>query len=197
MPMTRPTSSAPRVKRVEDPRFITGQGRYLDDIQMPGDDPHGHPAQPVRARQHPRRSTPRPRRRCRASSPSSRARTSRTTRCRWPGRPAARRASRTTSTRPGSWPSTTSSGRARASPRSSPRRPSRRQDALEPIQVDWEPLPAVVDAEKATQPRRAAAPRERAQQHRVRLDGRRQGRARTRPSRRRGRRHASGSSTSG
>src|SRR4051794_37338188 len=24
------------VKRVEDPRFITGKGRYLDDISMPG-----------------------------------------------------------------------------------------------------------------------------------------------------------------
>ena len=25
-----------RVKRVEDPKFITGRGRYLDDISMPG-----------------------------------------------------------------------------------------------------------------------------------------------------------------
>jgi carbon-monoxide dehydrogenase large subunit len=25
-----------RIKRKEDPRFITGRGRYVDDIQMPG-----------------------------------------------------------------------------------------------------------------------------------------------------------------
>ena len=25
-----------RIKRVEDPKFITGRGRYLDDISMPG-----------------------------------------------------------------------------------------------------------------------------------------------------------------
>ena len=24
------------VKRVEDPKFITGKGRYLDDIKLPG-----------------------------------------------------------------------------------------------------------------------------------------------------------------
>ena len=24
------------IKRVEDPRFITGKGRYLDDIKLPG-----------------------------------------------------------------------------------------------------------------------------------------------------------------
>ena len=48
-------------------------------------------------------------------------------------------------------------------------------DAIEAITVDWEPLPTVVDAEKATEPRRPAAPRERPEQHRVRVDGRRQG----------------------
>ena len=31
-----PTSSAHPVKRVEDPQFITGKGRYLDDIKLPG-----------------------------------------------------------------------------------------------------------------------------------------------------------------
>ena len=51
------------VKRVEDPRFITGKGRYLDDIKLAGDGPHGHPAQPVRPRQHPLdRHVARPRR---------------------------------------------------------------------------------------------------------------------------------------
>ena len=33
--MTEPIVGAP-IKRVEDPRFITGKGRYLDDIQMTG-----------------------------------------------------------------------------------------------------------------------------------------------------------------
>ncbi len=68
-------------------------------------------------------STPPPRRRCPAWSPSSPARTSPTTRSRWPGRPAARPASRTTSTRHARWPRTMSSGRARGSPPWSPKRP--------------------------------------------------------------------------
>ena len=56
------------IKRTEDPRFITGEGRYLDDIKLAVDDPHGHPAQPVRPRQHPLgRHVARPRR-CPASS---------------------------------------------------------------------------------------------------------------------------------
>ncbi len=33
--MTTEVLGAP-IKRVEDPRFITGKGRYLDDIQMTG-----------------------------------------------------------------------------------------------------------------------------------------------------------------
>ena len=41
------------VKRVEDPKFITGKGRYLDDIKLPGMVHVVHPPQPVRAREHP------------------------------------------------------------------------------------------------------------------------------------------------
>ena len=44
-----------------------------------------------------------------------------------------------------------SSGRARGSPPWSPKPRSIAQDALEHIHVTWEPLPAVVDAEAATQ----------------------------------------------
>ena len=33
--MTTDVLGAP-VKRVEDPKFITGKGRYLDDIKLPG-----------------------------------------------------------------------------------------------------------------------------------------------------------------
>ena len=85
--------------------------------QAPVDGPHGHPAQPLRPRQHPldrHVCAPRP---CPACWPSSSAPTSRTTRCRWPGRPAAHRASRTTSTPRGAWPPTASNGPARAWPR--------------------------------------------------------------------------------
>ena len=61
-------------------------------------------------------------------------------------------------------------------------------DALERIVVDWEPLPAVVDAEKAHGGRRTAAPRERAEQRRLRMERRRQGGHRRRHRWRRGRR---------
>jgi carbon-monoxide dehydrogenase large subunit len=33
--MTSDVLGAP-IKRVEDPRFITGKGRFLDDIKLPG-----------------------------------------------------------------------------------------------------------------------------------------------------------------
>ena len=33
--MTADVLGAP-IKRVEDPRFITGKGRYLDDVQLTG-----------------------------------------------------------------------------------------------------------------------------------------------------------------
>ena len=149
--MTTDVLGAP-IKRVEDPRFITGKGRYLDDIQMTGmtymailRSPYAHAN--IRRDRHLRRP-----RRCPASWRSSPAPTSRTTRCRWPGRPAAPPGSRTTSTRPGRSRPTASSGRGRASPRSSPRRPSRPPTRSRRSTSTWEPLPAVVDAEKAIQP---------------------------------------------
>ena len=83
--MTTDVLGAP-VKRVEDPRFITGKGRYLDDIQLQGmvhiailRSPYAHAN--IRSI-----DTSSGRRRPRASSPSSSARTSRTTRCpmAWP-----------------------------------------------------------------------------------------------------------------
>ena len=152
------------------------------------DGPHRHPAQPVRPREHPLD------RHVRGEGDARRARGHR--RRGHPVQPAAdglagrrqRAASRTTSTRRGSSPPTASSGPARASPRSSPRRRSRRVDALEVIHVDWEPLPAVVDAEKATQP---GAPQlhENAPNNVVfEWKRRRQGRHRRRHRRRRGRR---------
>ena len=113
------------IKRTEDPRFITGEGNYLDDIKLASmthmailRSPYAHAnirsIDTVGGQGDARRR-----------SPSSSAPTSRTTRSRWPGRPAAARASRTTSTRRGSSPPTASSGPARAWRRSSPR-PRRR-----------------------------------------------------------------------
>ena len=40
-----------RMKRKEDARFIRGQGKYLDDIVLPGHAPRRRPAQPLRARE--------------------------------------------------------------------------------------------------------------------------------------------------
>ena len=39
------------MKRKEDPRFIRGQGNYVDDVVLPGMLYHGHRAQPLRPRQ--------------------------------------------------------------------------------------------------------------------------------------------------
>ena len=167
------------IKRVEDPRFITGKGRYLDDIKLTGDDPHGHPAEPVRPRQHPLDRHLRGQGDARRARGASSAPTSRTTRCRWPGRPAASagiqnnvNTPRILATDDVKW---TGEGVAAVIAETA----EQAFDALEAIQVDWEPLPAVVDAEKAIAAGRAAAPRERAEQRRLRVDGRRQGRAPT------------------
>ena len=116
------------------------------------DGPHGHPAQPLRPRQHPLDRHVRGGRDARRRRLSSSVPTSRTTRCRWPGRPAARRGSRTTSTRRGCWPRTASSGPAKAWPRSSPRRPNRPPTRSKRSRSTGSRCPAVVDAEKATQP---------------------------------------------
>ncbi len=121
--MTTDVLGAP-VKRVEDPRFITGDGRYLDDIKLPGmvhmailRSPYAHAnirsidisaakAAPgvlavIVGADIPYNPLP----------------------MAWPAGGAA--GSRTTSTPRGSWPRTASSGPARASRRSSRRPPSR------------------------------------------------------------------------
>ena len=53
------------INRVEDPRFLRGEGRYLDDIKLDGHGARGDRAQPARARAHLSVDTRRPRR-CRA-----------------------------------------------------------------------------------------------------------------------------------
>ncbi len=61
-------------------------------------------------------------------------------------------------------------------------------DALDAIVVDWEPLPAVVDAEKATQPGAPQLHENAPEQRRLRVDRRRQGGYRRGDRRGRGRR---------
>ena len=56
------------VRRKEDQRFITGKGHYTDDVNRPGPGPCLFPALAACPRQDQDRSTPRPRRRCRACS---------------------------------------------------------------------------------------------------------------------------------
>ena len=174
------------IKRTEDPRFITGKGRYLDDIKLPR-----WPTWPSCAAHTPTptsaRSTRRRPRRCPACWRSSSAQTSRTTRCRWPGRPVAAPASRTTSARRGRSPRTASSGPAKASPRSSPRRRRRRTTRSRRSRSTGSRCPAVVDAEKAIPAGRPATPRERPEQRGLRVERRRQGRHGRRDRRRRGR----------
>ena len=139
------------IKRVEDPRFITGRGRYLDDIQLAGTvhlsilrSPYAHAN--IR------------------SIETSGAKA-------MPGVLAVfTGADIPYNPLPMAWPAGGSSGIQNNV--STPRvlatdsvkwtgegvaavvaeTEAQAVDALEAIQVDWEPLPAVVDAEKATQP---------------------------------------------
>ena len=148
--MTADIIGAP-LKRREDARFITGKGRYLDDIQMPGmaylailRSPYAH----ARIRS--------------IDTGAAKA---------MPGVVAVYTgADIPYNPLPMAWPAGGSAGLQNNvnSPRSLATddvkwtgegvaavvadTPELAQDALEHIAVDWEPLPAVVDAERATQP---------------------------------------------
>ncbi len=147
----RPGTSATRVNRVEDARLLTGHGTYVDDIVAARDAARVLRAQPVRPRRDPRASTRRPRARCPActscsppptSTPTSRSSGTR----RSAGRARRRRARR--------WPRTRCASSATRSRSSSPRAATLAEDAAELVDVDYEPLPAVVDYT-----RRRATPR--------------------------------------
>ena len=139
------------IKRVEDPRFITGKGRYLDDITLTGmthmailRSPYAHAN--IR------------------SIDTSKAKTMPGVLAVFVG------ADIPWNPLPMAWPAGGSAGIQNNV--STPRilatdavkwtgegvaalvaeTEAQAVDALEAIQVDWEPLPAVVDAEKATQP---------------------------------------------
>jgi aerobic carbon-monoxide dehydrogenase large subunit len=140
-----------RIKRVEDPRFITGKGRYLDDIQMAGmaymailRSPYAHAnirsIDVAAARAMPGvvlvltgADVP--------YNPLPMA---------WPAGGASGiqnniNSPRALATGDVKW---TGEGVAAVIADS----PEQAADAIEAIHVDWEPLPAVVDAEKATLP---------------------------------------------
>ena len=139
--------------RAKIPASSPASGNYLDDIKLPGMAYMRHPAQPVRARQDPARSTPRGA----AGMPGVVAVFTGedihvTTRCPAPGRPAARAAlqnnlntPRVARDRRRQVDRRGRGGGHRRDARAGPRRA--RAD-----RVDYEPLPVVVDAEKATQP---------------------------------------------
>ena len=148
--MTTDVLGAP-VKRVEDPRFITGKGRYLDDIVLQGmvhiailRSPYAHAnirsidtsaakAAPgvlavIVGADIPYNPLPMAWPAGGASGLQNNVNVPRvlaTDSVKWTGEGVAAVVAET---------------------------PAQCQDALELIQVDWEPLPAVVDAEKATQP---------------------------------------------
>src|SRR4029079_8544765 len=139
------------IKRVEDPRFITGKGRYLDDISMPGmvhlailRSPYAHatirsidttaaksmPGVIAVITGHEIPYNPLP--------------------MAWPAGGSAGIQNNVNTPRVLATDSVMWTGEGVAAVVAETE--AQAVDALEAIQGDWEPLPAVVDAEKATQP---------------------------------------------
>ena len=151
-PIKTPRMLGQPVKRREDPRLITGAGQYLDDLHFPGmlhmafvRSPYGHARvngiDATEALKMPgvvavvtaKDSRAPPPGRSRTSSAGSRSRTSTT----WS---AARS------------PPTRSATSAIRSPSSSPRPATPPATPPPLVEVDYDPLPAVVDPEKALEP---------------------------------------------
>ena len=142
-------TSARTLPRKEDERLLTGHGRYIDDIEVPGAlhacfvrSPHAH-ARIVLDRRRRRRW------RCPAWSRSSPARTWRP----GPRATAWRRRSRACSR--WRWTrcrSTRCASRAIRSPASSPPTATLAEDAAEQVPVDYEVLPAVTTMWQALEP---------------------------------------------
>jgi carbon-monoxide dehydrogenase large subunit len=148
--MTTEVLGAP-VKRVEDARFITGSGRYLDDIQLPGmthmailRSPYAHAnirsvdisaakAMPGVVAVFTGADIP--------YNPLPMA---------WPAGGASGLQNNVNTPRALATDSVKWTGEGVAAVVAETAEQA--VDALEAIKVDWEPLPAVVDAEKATQP---------------------------------------------
>jgi carbon-monoxide dehydrogenase large subunit len=139
-----------RIKRVEDPRFITGKGRYLDDIALPGmahlailRSPYAHAnirsIDVTKAKRAPGviavftgADIP--------YNPLPMA---------WPAGGASGLQNNVSTPRVLATDAVKWTGEGVAAVVAET--PAQATDALELIDVDWEPLPAVVDAEKATQ----------------------------------------------
>src|SRR6188474_1394688 len=148
--MTADVLGAP-IKRVEDPRFITGKGRYLDDVQLTGAthlailrSPYAHAnirsVDASKAKDMPGvlavfvgADIP--------YNPLPMA---------WPAGGSAGIQNNVSTPRILATDSVKWTGEGVAAVVAET--PAQAQDALEAIEVDYEPLPAVVDAEKATQP---------------------------------------------
>ena len=134
------------LRRKEDPRLITGRGRYVDDMVVPGmlymavvRSPEAH-AKIVSIDTSGAEERP-------ASTASSPARTSTSPpACRWRG---CRRASRSRRPSTGRSPRARSSTSARPSPSWSATTSTRVVDAAEQVLVEYDPLPVVIDPEKA------------------------------------------------
>ena len=136
--------------RREDPALLTGEASYTDDLAIPGALHLAVRAQPVRPRPHHVASTRRRPRRCPgvvavytgADLPGAvgRARC----RARWPVTDDMKN--------PAHYPLAVDEGllrRRRRRRRRSPPARQRRSDAVDAIDVDYEPLPAVIDLEDA------------------------------------------------
>ncbi len=143
------------VRRVEDPRILTGRGRYVDDLRLPGDAPRRVRAQPARPGRHRRdrpRTGPRPRR------GAARARRRRA------GRGARRRSNRgrrRSCSLLATPPSPVSGVRLVGDPVAVVVASSRRvaEDAAELVEIECEPLPAVTDTDRRRRRRGAAGVR--------------------------------------
>ena len=127
------------VARVEDERFVRGKGNYVDDIVLPGMLHMAILRSPAHARAS-SRSTPRARRRSRASSPSSPARCSRST-------------TRLDADLSGDTQAVLATDKVRMQGQEVAcvvaETPYIAHDALELIDVDYEPLPAVTTPQQA------------------------------------------------
>ena len=137
------------MKRVEDQRFVRGQGNYVDDVNLPGMLHSAILRSPFAHARINCRSTRRRPRRCRASSPSSRARRSRASRVRRSSATTSRGCRRCRTTPRPCWPPTRCASRARRSRTSSPRAATSRRTRWSSSTSTTSPLPPVMDAKKA------------------------------------------------
>ncbi len=147
------------VPRFEDPRLLRGGGRYVDDMVLPRM-AFGHVLRSPHAHARIRRSTP-------AAAKAAPGVLAVLTGADWAGgglgrsagagrHEAARRPADVSAALSGADPATGCAGSATTSPLSSPRRWHQAADAAELIEVDYEPLPAIVSTDGALGARRAA-----------------------------------------